>query len=87
LQSRDPSSLSQLDHQLMRTERALLDPAGLPGRPWYRHVVFAPQFTYAPEVLPAVAEAVRDGDAPRVRTAAKRLADALRRAAAALGTG
>ena len=39
-------------------ERALIDPAGIPGRPWYRHLIYAPKYTYAPEVLPGVAEAV-----------------------------
>ena len=69
----------------MRAERGLLDPDGLPGRPWYRHVIFAPRFTYAAEVLPAVAEGGRAGDRTRTRAAANRLAEALRRAATALG--
>jgi N-acetylated-alpha-linked acidic dipeptidase len=73
-----------LDRQLIRTERALLDPAGLPGRPWYHHLVFAPKFTYAPEVLPGLAEAARRGDRDGLRAAAARLAGALRLAAAAL---
>jgi N-acetylated-alpha-linked acidic dipeptidase len=80
----DEAALGTLDRDLMRTERALLDPDGLPGRPWYRHVVFAPAFTYAPEVVPAVTEAVRAGDRAGVKSAAARLASALRRAAASL---
>lgn len=74
-----------MDRQLMQAERGLLDPAGLRGRPWYRHVVFAPKFTYEAEVLPAVAEAARSGDRSATRAATARLAEALRRAAAALG--
>lgn len=73
-----------LDWQLMATERALLDPEGIPGRPWFRHVVFAPKFSYASEVLPGIAEAVNAGDTPRGVGQARRLAQALRRAAAAL---
>jgi N-acetylated-alpha-linked acidic dipeptidase len=65
-------------------ERALLDPAGLPGRRWFRHLIYAPKFSYAPEVLPGVAEAVAAGDWTRARDAAQRLREALRRAAAAL---
>ena len=42
----------------MKTERAFLDAAGIPGRPWYRHLLFAPKPTYAPEVLPGVTEAL-----------------------------
>jgi len=85
LSARNPTALEALDRQLMRAERALLDPNGLPGRPWYRHLVFAPKFTYAPEVLPGVTEAVRQGDGERVRAASARLADGLRRAAETLG--
>ena len=85
LSTRNPTTLEALDRQLMRAERALLDPNGLPGRPWYRHLVFAPKFTYAPEVLPGVVEAVRQGDGERVRAASARLAGGLRRAAETLG--
>ena len=79
-----PPELRLLDDQLIAVERALLDPAGLPGRPWYRHTIFAPKFTYAAEVLPGVAEAVGDGDNARAVRQARRLSAALRRAAAAL---
>ena len=68
----------------MRAERAFLDPDGLPGRPWYRHTIFAPKYSYAPEVLPAVAEAIRTGDPGRVRAALVRLTLAILRAADAL---
>ena len=65
-------------------ESALLDPDGIPGRPWYRHQIYAPKYTYAPELLPGVTEAVDAGDALEVRRQAERLAAALDRAAAAL---
>ncbi len=81
----DRSTFAQLNRQLLSVERALLDPDGIPGRPWYRHLIYAPKFTYAPEVLPGVAEAVDAGDSARARVQAARLAAALRRAAAALG--
>jgi N-acetylated-alpha-linked acidic dipeptidase len=68
----------------MRAERGLLDREGIPGRPWFRHLIYAPQYTYAPELLPGLAEAVRAGDAARVRSEERRLAAALDRAADAL---
>jgi len=43
---------------LIATERALTDHDGIPGRPWYRHLIYAPKPTYAPEVLPGLAEAI-----------------------------
>jgi N-acetylated-alpha-linked acidic dipeptidase len=87
LSSTDRAAQTQLDRRLMRAERALLDPDGLPGRPWYRHTIFAPQYSYAPEVLPAVVEAVRTGDPGRVRFALDRLTQAIQRAARALDGG
>lgn len=80
----DSGAVTKLNRHLIAVERALLDPAGLPGRSWYRHVVYAPKFTYAPEILPGVAEAVDSGDHARATAQAGRLAQALRRAAAAL---
>jgi N-acetylated-alpha-linked acidic dipeptidase len=80
----DPAAFERLDRQLIGVERALLDPDGLPGRPWYRHLVYAPRSTYAPEVLPGVAEAVSAGDSARARRQSARLAAGLRRAASTL---
>jgi N-acetylated-alpha-linked acidic dipeptidase len=84
LAANDGPALAGLNGQLLLVERALLDPAGIPGRPWYQHQIYAPKFTYAPEVLPGVAEALDEKDAPRASAQAERLAAALRRAAAAL---
>ena len=79
-------ALQAVNRGLMSAERALLNPAGIPGRPWYRHLIYAPKYTYAPEVVPGVAEAV---DAPvrddgRISEELRQFAAALRRAAAAL---
>jgi len=64
----------------MQLEHAFLDPAGLPGRPWYRHLIYAPRPTYAPEVLPGVAEALDAGDRARMAEQAGRVVAALERA-------
>ncbi len=48
-------------NQLMGTmEQRLLDPRGLPGRPWYKNMIQAPgELTgYAPKTIPAVHEAL-----------------------------
>ena len=80
----DRRATALLDETLIKTERAFLDPAGLPGRPWYRHLLFAPKPTYAPEVLPGVTEALDAGDDKRLATQVTRLVAALERAAAIL---
>jgi N-acetylated-alpha-linked acidic dipeptidase len=82
----DRRATALLDEALMKTERAFLDPAGIPGRPWYRHLLFAPKPTYAPEVLPGVTEALEAGDRTRLHTQVAQLARALDRAAATLST-
>lgn len=54
------AELGALNEAVYRSERALLSPSGLPGRPWYKHQLFAPgQYTgYGAKTLPAVREAV-----------------------------
>jgi N-acetylated-alpha-linked acidic dipeptidase len=71
---------------LMQAERDLLGREGIPRRPWFRHLVYAPLPTYEAETLPGVREAVLAGDAPAANQQAEVLADALARAAATLGT-
>jgi len=47
---------------LATAERALLGDPGLPGRPWYRHMIYAPGLYtgYGAKTLPAVREAVEE---------------------------
>jgi N-acetylated-alpha-linked acidic dipeptidase len=82
--ARSNGSAAAINRRLVAAERAFLDPDGIPGRPWYRHQIYAPKFTYAPELLPAVAEAVQAGDRAAVARQAKRLATALDRGATVL---
>ena len=48
------------DRTVMRLEQALTRDEGLPGRPWYRHHVYAPGFYtgYGVKTLPGVREAI-----------------------------
>jgi N-acetylated-alpha-linked acidic dipeptidase len=56
----DPERAQALDAILRGSERALTRTEGLPGRPWYRHQIYAPgQYTgYGVKTLPAVREAI-----------------------------
>ena len=80
----DRRAAARLDETLLKTERAFLDPAGLPGRPWYRHQLFAPKPSYEPEVLPGVTEALAARDEKQLATQVVHLVAALSRAAAIL---
>lgn len=75
---------SPVNRHLMSAERALLDPAGLPGRPWFKHLIYAPLPTYEAETLPGIREALAEGDAARAAAQARALEAALNRAALAL---
>jgi N-acetylated-alpha-linked acidic dipeptidase len=48
---------------LYRAEQQLLNLEGLPGRPWYRHTIYAPGFYtgYGVKTLPGIREAIEQG--------------------------
>jgi N-acetylated-alpha-linked acidic dipeptidase len=82
--SADNPAMAALSRTLIKTERAFLHADGIPGRPWYRHLIYAPKPTYAPEVLPGVAEALEAGDRRQIAVQVAHLVAALDRAAATL---
>jgi N-acetylated-alpha-linked acidic dipeptidase len=57
--------MRRLSAVLRRQERLLTAARGLPGRPWFKHQIYAPgRLTgYAAVFLPALDEAIEDGDA------------------------
>ena len=73
-----PETLARVNTAIMKTERDLLRADGLPKRPWFKHLIYAPLPTYAAETLPGLREAVKDGDAQRAREQAQALAVAVR---------
>jgi N-acetylated-alpha-linked acidic dipeptidase len=82
---REAADATARNAALMQAERDLLSRDGIPRRPWFRHLIYAPLPTYEAETLPGVREAVDAGDAPAARQQTAVLADALRRAASTLG--
>jgi N-acetylated-alpha-linked acidic dipeptidase len=54
----------QLNEILLKVERSLIQPAGLPRRPWYKHQIYAPGFNtgYGVKTLPAIREAIEQRD-------------------------
>jgi N-acetylated-alpha-linked acidic dipeptidase len=55
-----PVELQALNQKLMQSERKLTSPHGLPGRPWFQHLIYAPgQYTgYDVKTIPGVREAI-----------------------------
>jgi N-acetylated-alpha-linked acidic dipeptidase len=85
-QTAPAGNLAKLNLALRQTETALLSPAGLPNRPWYRHTIYAPgEYTgYAAVVLPGVNEAIDAKEQARAAEQLTALAEALTRAAQVL---
>ncbi len=80
LEAAPRDKLAALNGILFRTERTLtLDP-GLPGRPWYRHRIYAPGLYtgYEAKTLPGIREAVEAGNADEARQQAAQVAGILR---------
>lgn len=76
----------RLNRALREAERALLMPEGLPGRPWFRHAIYAPgrHTGYAAVVIPGVNEAIDAGNLQQTQEQVAALASALNRAAQVL---
>src|SRR6202162_5797719 len=54
------ASLQTLNSELLQSERKLTSPEGLPGRPWFQHLIYAPgAYTgYGVKTIPGVREAI-----------------------------
>lgn len=75
-----PSPPLQINDRLMKQERALLDDRGLPGRPWFKHLIYAPLPSYEAVTLPGLREALEKRDMQSAREQAARLGAAIERA-------
>jgi N-acetylated-alpha-linked acidic dipeptidase len=83
----DPSEdrtrrLREVNEAMRGLEQRLLDPRGIPGRPWFKHLLYAQKYTYAAMTLPGVQEAIDAGDWVRARVQLDLVAERIRAAAA-----
>ena len=74
----EPKLALALNHGMMQVERNWLNPDGIPGRPWFKHILYGARFTYAHLELPGLTEAVEKQD----WQTAKQQAEILQRALA-----
>ena len=72
----------RLNDALVRIERAFLDPAGLPGRTWFHHLLYAPGLTtgYASWPFPGVVQTLKERDPEAVAAQVERVAGRIRAA-------
>jgi N-acetylated-alpha-linked acidic dipeptidase len=66
-----------LNRGMMQVERNWLNPEGIPGRPWFKHILYGARFTYAHLELPGLTEAVEKQDWPTAKQQAEILQHAL----------
>jgi N-acetylated-alpha-linked acidic dipeptidase len=79
--------LSLVNDALTRVERAFLLPGGLPGRPWFKHAVYAPGLTtgYGSWPFPAIRQALEENKPEQMKRAGAEAVASIERATAALG--
>ena len=58
----DPKQLTPINELLMQGEANFILPEGIPGRPWFKHLLYSSRYTYAHLELPAITEAVESGN-------------------------
>jgi N-acetylated-alpha-linked acidic dipeptidase len=82
----DRDRLASLNDAISTVERAFLLDEGLPGRPWFKHVIYAPGLTtgYASWPLPAIRQEIEDNKPERTATAVSKTVERIRQAGAAL---
>ncbi len=78
------AALDEINRGLMQVEGNWLNPDGIPGRPWFKHLIYAARYTYAHLELPGITEAVEKPDWEVARQQAKLLQDAVARNTALL---
>jgi beta-lactamase class A len=76
----EPGTTAAVNDKLMQVELNWLNPAGIPGRPWFKHTLYAPRYTYAAMVLPGITEAAEESDWMRAREQAEIVAAKISRA-------
>jgi N-acetylated-alpha-linked acidic dipeptidase len=79
-------ALRRVNARLIQAERQFTDPKGLPGREWYRHLLYAPGFYtgYAVKTIPGVREGIEQKQYGQAEAEVSRIAGALDREAALL---
>ena len=80
LVSNDLSRIAEVNQRLYQLERRLTSEQGLPLRPWFKHLIYAPGLNtgYAAVVFPGVLDAIAHGDDAAVHAEIDKLIAAFR---------
>jgi N-acetylated-alpha-linked acidic dipeptidase len=72
-----PTQRASINQRLMKGEANFILPEGIPGRPWFKHILYSARYTYAHLELPAITEAVESGNWLEAQHQTKILVNAL----------
>ena len=80
----DEATTRRVNTRLLQAERQFIDEGGLPRRPWYRHLLYAPGFYtgYGVKTMPGVREGIEQKRYEEAEKEAARLAAAITKEAA-----
>ena len=75
----EKSQREALNEKMRLLERALTNDKGLPNRPWFKHMIYAPGFYtgYGVKTLPGVREAIEQEEWDTARTQIHQLSETL----------
>lgn len=76
------AQLAAVNQLLMKGEANFVLPEGIPGRPWFKHILYSARYTYAHLELPAITESVESGNWTEAQRQTEILVNALRAEAA-----
>jgi len=82
----DPESSQRINHAIRQVESNWLNPDGIPGRPWFKHILYAARYTYAHLELPGLTEAIERSDWKAAREQGKLVENALAKNASMIGS-
>jgi N-acetylated-alpha-linked acidic dipeptidase len=73
-------AVKAINSKLIQSERTLTNPDGLPGRPWFKHLIYAPGFYtgYGVKTIPGVRESIEQKQWKVAETEIDRVANVLR---------
>jgi N-acetylated-alpha-linked acidic dipeptidase len=76
-----PQVVKAVNERLIQSERELTDQGGLPGRAWYRHLLYAPgtETGYGVKTMPGAREGIEQGRYTEAEREIGRIAEALQR--------
>ena len=66
-----------VNRRLRQFEQGWLHEEGIPGRAWFKHLLYAPRYTYAAMTLPGITEAAEQGDWTRAGVQLSLVAEAI----------